>query len=61
MGTVLRIGNWMVMIYTHDHGPAHIHIVGPDGRAKVMLNCPSGPLRPTEIRGIDRQTVRYCR
>lgn len=58
MGTVLKIGNWIVIVYTHDHPPAHVHIIGPDGRAKVMLNCPDGPLLPTDIRNIDKQTMR---
>lgn len=58
MGTVIRIGAWVVMVYTRDHAPAHVHIVGPEGRAKVALNCPSGPLVPTDIRGIDKQTMR---
>ncbi|WP_420856656.1 DUF4160 domain-containing protein [Sulfuritortus calidifontis] len=46
------------MIYTHDHPPAHAHLVGPNGRAKVLLNCPSGPPVPLDIRGIDKPTMR---
>ena len=58
MGTLLRIGGWMVMVYTHDHPPAHVHIVGPNGRAKVLLNCPDGPPVPNDIRGIDKASMR---
>jgi hypothetical protein len=58
MGTILRTGGWMVMVYTHDHPPAHVHIVGPAGRAKVLLNCPEGPPVPIDIRGIDTSTMR---
>lgn len=57
MGTLLRIGAWMVMVYTHYHPPAHVHIVGREGRAKVLLNCPEGPPMPVDIRGIDGQTM----
>ena len=32
------------MIYTHNHRPAHVHAVSPDRRAKLLLNCPGGPL-----------------
>lgn len=31
MPTVLRVGPYRVMIYTHDHPPAHVHVVR-DGR-----------------------------
>lgn len=41
------------MIYTLDHGPAHVHLVGPEGRAKVALQCPDGPVVPIDSRGID--------
>lgn len=58
MGTLLRLGPWRVMIYTNDHGPSHVHVVGPDGRAKIALNCPRGPVTPLDIRGIDGGTVR---
>lgn len=53
MGTLLRIGAWRVMIYTLDHAPAHVHLVGPKGRAKIALNCPDGPALPIDVRGID--------
>ena len=43
MPTVLRLGGLRVMIYTDDHGPAHVHVVGPEGRAVFLLNCPDGP------------------
>ncbi|MFZ4536603.1 DUF4160 domain-containing protein [Propionivibrio sp.] len=47
------------MIYTHDHAPAHVHLVGPDGRAKIALNCPGGPVVLVEARGsIDEGTPR---
>ena len=58
MGTILRIGSWRVMIYTLDHAPAHVHLVGPEGRAKIALNCPTGPGLPISIRGIDAATVK---
>lgn len=58
MGTLLRIGNWRVMIYTLDHAPAHVHIVGADGRAKIALNCPNGPVIPIDCRGIDTVSLK---
>jgi hypothetical protein len=53
MGTLLRIGPWRVMIYTHDHAPSHVHLVGPEGRAKIALNCPNGPVVLVESWGIE--------
>jgi hypothetical protein len=31
MGTVLRWKNLRFCIYPRDHGPPHVHVVGPDG------------------------------
>lgn len=33
------------MIRTNDHPPAHMHVFGPDGRAKKYLDCESGTVR----------------
>jgi hypothetical protein len=43
---------------TRDHGPAHVHLVSPEARIKVWLNCPSGPLEPYEARGVTKATLR---
>ena len=53
MGTLLRIDGWRVMIYSLDHPPARVHLVGPKGRAKIALNCPAGPAVPISAMGID--------
>ncbi len=58
MGTVLRFGGWRVMIYTLDHAPAHVHLVGPEGRAKIALNCPMGPAVPIDVRGLEPVVVK---
>lgn len=46
------------MIYSRDHAPAHVHIVGPNGRAKVALTCPDSPAVPIDARGIDARTLK---
>jgi uncharacterized protein YuzE len=33
------------------------HAVSPDGQAKLLLNCPGGPIVAQEARGIDARTV----
>lgn len=43
MPTILRLGSLRVVIYPNDHRPAHVHVIGPDGEAVFLLNCPGGP------------------
>lgn len=43
MPTVLRIDGLRVVIYPNDHRPAHVHVIGPNGEARFLLNCPGGP------------------
>ncbi len=38
MPTIFRIGRFNVKVYPHDHKPPHVHIVGPDGEAKISLD-----------------------
>lgn len=56
MPTVHRFAAYRVVIYPNDHPPAHVHVIGPQGRAIFELNCPKGPLmvrdsqlKPTEL------------
>ena len=37
MATIFEFRNYAFRIYTNDHAPAHVHIVGPDGWAIVEL------------------------
>lgn len=48
MPTVLRLNGLRVVIYPDDHRPAHVHVIGADGEAVFILNCPDGP---PELRG----------
>ena len=43
MPTVHRFAAYRVVIYPHDHRPAHVHVIGGDGEAIFNLNCPAGP------------------
>lgn len=43
MPVVLRLGGLRVVIWANDHRPAHVHVVGADGEAVFILNCPDGP------------------
>ena len=43
MPTVLTIFGLRVVIYTNDHRPAHIHVMGNGCEAVFYLRCPEGP------------------
>jgi hypothetical protein len=51
MPTVLRLGGLRVVIYPNDHRPAHVHVIGAQGEAVFILNCPDGPLELRESFG----------
>ena len=66
MPTVLRFGAYRVVIYTNDHRPAHVHVIGPNGRAVFDLHCPEGPpmvrdsrLNPDELAKIKAVLQRH--
>jgi len=35
--TALRVAGFEVMIYTHDHEPAHVHVFNADGEAIIEI------------------------
>lgn len=43
MPTLMRIGGLRVVIYPNDHRPPHVHVIGAEGEAVFILNCPDGP------------------
>jgi len=43
MPTVLRFLSYRVVIYTNDHTPRHVHVLGNGYEAVFELNCPNGP------------------
>ena len=57
MPTVLRLHDLRVVIYPNDHRPAHVHVIGADGEAVFVLNCPGGPPSLRETFGFSRQVV----
>jgi hypothetical protein len=52
MVTLLRYGRIRVVIYSEDHRPSHVHVVGADQAAILFLNCNDDPLShgPVAIR-----------
>jgi hypothetical protein len=58
MPTVLVFKGLDVRIYTNDHLPAHVHVVGRGCEAKFQLNCPDGPVEVVENFGFSRREMR---
>jgi hypothetical protein len=54
MPTVLRMDGLRVVIYPTDHRPAHVHVIGAEGEAVFILNCPDGPPELRESYGFKR-------
>jgi hypothetical protein len=57
MPSILRIGGLRVVIYPTDHRPAHVHVIGADGEAMFVLNCPNGPPELRESYGFKRSDL----
>ena len=58
MPTILRIAGLRVTIYPNDHRPAHVHVIGPNGEAVFVLNCPDGPAALRESFGFNGVEIR---
>ena len=58
MPTVLVFQGLDVRIYTNDHRPAHVHVVGRGCEAKFQLHCPDGPVEVVENFGFSRREIR---
>lgn len=54
MPTVLRIRGLRVVIYSNDHRPAHVHVIGGGREAVFDLHCPNGPPELRENYGFSR-------
>ena len=57
MVTVHRAFGFRFVIFTNDHSPPHIHVVGPGGEAKITLEGPEG-LALEWVSGIGRPEMR---
>lgn len=63
MVTLLRHGKIRIVIYSEDHRPSHVHVVGPDQAAVLLLNCDDdptlhGPVEIRENRGFSARELR---
>lgn len=40
-----KLRGWRVVIYTNDHLPPHVHVIGPAEHARFELLCDLGQVR----------------
>lgn len=52
-----RAFGFRFVIFANDHSPPHIHVLGPDAEAKILLTEPSG-VRLDWVIGIGRADMR---
>jgi hypothetical protein len=58
MPTVLRFAGLRVVIYTNDHRPAHVHVIGDGCEAVFEMNCEGGPVTLRENYGFSLARLR---
>ena len=57
MPTIFNAAGFRLMIYVHDHGPAHIHVLGHGGAVELFieplsLRAVRGPLSSAQVRKV---------
>lgn len=52
MPTVLRSGPFVVKIYTHDHSPAHVHVVKDGTVVVINLATKAAPQSVRDVHGM---------
>lgn len=57
MPTVLRSGALRFVIYPNDHDPPHVHVIGPDGEAKIALGAPGYRPHLLQTEGLSRREL----
>ena len=57
MATVVRVGKLRVIVYSRDHPPPHVHVVGPRGQAKILVDGPEGHPRLEWNLGLSRREL----
>lgn len=57
MSTVLSKFGLRITIYSNDHRPAHVHVIGRGFEAVFRLNCFDGPPELRENYGFSRKDL----
>ncbi len=57
MPTVFFFSSYRIAIYTMDHRPSHVHVIGTEGEAVFNLCCGNGPVSLRENFGLKRSAL----
>jgi hypothetical protein len=57
MATIFRVRGLRVVIYSNDHWPPHVHVVGPDREAKIALSSAGGHPGLVSNHGLSRSQL----
>ena len=57
MPTIFRVGRLRIAMYPNDHRPPHVHVLGPDAWAKVMIGDGGSAPWASESSGLTRKEV----
>ena len=55
----MRFDGLRVVVYTNDHRPAHVHVIGREYEAVFNLNCPAGPVELRENYEFQNRELRH--
>ena len=58
MPTVFSVGAYRIVVFPNDHGPAHVHAVGPDGSARFSLGGGPGEVRLMDVDGVPKKALK---
>lgn len=61
MATIDRLDGLRIVVYSNDHRPAHVHVIGSGCEAVFDLNCPEGPVVLRENYGFSRMQITRIR
>jgi hypothetical protein len=57
LATLFRIGGYRIVVYSNDHRPPHVHVVG-EGHARLELGKTADDVRLTEQDGVSPRDLR---
>jgi hypothetical protein len=61
VATIDRFSGLRIVIYSNDHRPPHVHVIGAECEAVFELNCPDGPVMLRENYGFSRAEIGQIR
>ena len=58
MPTLFHVGAWRIVIFPNDHEPAHVHVIGPEGYAKIAIGRSPNDVTLLETDGVPTPILR---